>query len=441
MGVKEPFRTVGWWVRIRDGLELAGLGAVGCLLVGIGLKAFGGKLTPLAWLVVPVLFLLGGARPRDWERAYLNAGRRLGIGGRLAAARLLHVRGERALYGLLVAEISARRAKAWRLLCGRLEATGVVLLLGLCALFVFIPAPPSNPALPPPEEAQGEEAKSPPVEDEVQGALAPPARLYLEGDASARLPFQELLAQVYGLTQASGPWAEPRDFEGQVAAQQGLLRRLAQQLAELSPGGLSQEEQQALLPLAQEVARKDLQEDLLRLIKRGDEQAAEEAAEAIQAVRKAGEELAQDAQGFLPEGAQAEAAPSSEGAGGGQVVPSGASDIPGTGELAAERGEQPGKEGELAGLEAGEEIPEAGPPAERRPSAREVAPSLNPGEGPMRGYITAGVPVESGGAMPEGGLAFSPGRAELILRGRGVPVELRGVVRSYFEIVTQGDSR
>lgn len=397
---------------------------------------------PLAWLVVPVLFLLGGVRPRDWERAYLNAGRRLMIGGRLAAARLLHARGERALYELLLAEIRASRAKGWRLLCGRLEAAGMALLLGLCVLFIFIPTPSSTPVFLSPEEgaeARGG-AESPLVEGDSQAPLPPPARLPLEGSTSARLPFQDLLAQVYGLTEASGPWAKSGDFQGQVAAQQGLLRKLSQKLAELAPGGLSQEEQLALLPLVQEVAREDLREDLLRLIQQGDEQAAEQAAEAVEAVRKAGEALAQDAQGSLPEGAQAEAAPSREETEGGQVAPSGASDTSGSGELEAERDEEPREEGKLAGMEAGEEIPEVGPPAEERPSAHEVTPTVNPGQGPMRGYITAGVPVESEGAVPEGGLSFSPGRVELILRDRGVPVELRGIVQSYFKIVTQGDS-
>ena len=63
---------------------------------------------------------------------------------------------------------------------------------------------------------------------------------------------------------------------------------------------------------------------------------------------------------------------------------------------------------------------------------------VSPGEGAARGYLAAGVPVEPEGAPPTGALALSPGEVDLILRGRGVPPELRGVVRRYFEIPSQG---
>ena len=46
--------------------------------------------------------------------------------------------------------------------------------------------------------------------------------------------------------------------------------------------------------------------------------------------------------------------------------------------------------------------------------------------------------MEPEGAPPTGALALSPGEVDLILRGRGVPPELRGVVRRYFEIPSQG---
>jgi len=74
-------------------------------------------------------------------------------------------------------------------------------------------------------------------------------------------------------------------------------------------------------------------------------------------------------------------------------------------------------------------------------AARTTAPEVRPGEGPARGYLATGVPVESGGEAPPTGGVYSPERAELVLTGRGVPLELRGVVRRYFELLAQGGSR
>lgn len=394
------------------------------------------------WAFIPFGAIAGAFFPREPERELLWAGRRLGVGARLAALRLLLARGEGGLAGLLLEELESHKPRWIRLFSGR-GAYLAISITGLSVVaFLLVPRPSASgtaPFLGPPEELVAAQAELPP-EPEAQAELPSPP-VAPEGmelpDDVASLPLQDLLAEIYGLGPGEGPGATGQ-LESEIEAQQGLLRKLSQALSQLAPGGLSPEERKTVLPLVQQVAREDLREELLRLVERGDPGAAEEAAQAVEAVRRAGEEVAKRAlssagasRGASEEGSEGEAAPPAG-------VEGGAPAEVDLGDWL--RGEER-KEGELAGLAPGED---GGETTERSPEgaqAQPVSPEVRPGEGPARGYLATGVPVESGGEAPPTGGVYSPERAELVLTGRGVPLELRGVVRRYFELLAQGGSR
>lgn len=434
MEARSLLRRAGWLVRARRGLALAGGCALGLLAVGTGLRLFGGGLPPLAWTATVAGFLIGLVLPRPKEKALLWAGRRLGVGARLAALELLHSRGEAALAGRLQRELGGIRPRWWGIFTGRCDVAGILALAAGLALFFLLPPlslAPRPASLLPAAQEQAAQAEPEPQEPEPPN-LAEPARLALPQATSSGLPFQDLLAEVYGLSQGEGALAAGEGLESGIQAQRELLRELAQELARLAPQGLSPEEQRTLVPMIQELARRDLRERLLHLIGEGDEESAREAAQAVEAVRRAGEALAQAAQG----GGEAAQGPGEEG--GAPLLAMGEEGPPAPGEQPAPAGEEPvEEEGALAGLAPGEPSTGEAAPAPEAP-AQDVAVEVRPAEGAARGYLAAGVPVEPEGAPPTGSPIFSPGEVELILRGRGVPPELRGVVRRYFEILSQG---
>ncbi|HAF70390.1 TPA: hypothetical protein DCL37_03415 [Candidatus Acetothermia bacterium] len=407
------------------------------------MRAFSLVLPAPAWAFIPLGAITGAFFPREPERELLWAGRRLGAGGRLAALWLLLARGEEELAGLLLGELETRKHGWIGLFSGR-GAYLTILITGLSLVaFLLVPNPSTSgpaPFLQPPEESVTAQAELPPEVEAQAGMPSPPAapeRMEFPDDF-ASVPLQDLLAEIYGLAPGEAPGATGQ-LEGEIEAQRGLLRKLSQTLFRLAPGGLSPEERKAVLPLIQQVARKDLREELLRLVERGDQGAAEEAAQAVEAVRRAGEEVAkrgassaEASRGPSEEDSKGETAPPPTAVEGG--APSGV-------DLDHWLWGEERKEGELAGLAPGEDEIET---TERSPEgvqAHPISPEVRPGEGPARGYLAMGVPVESGGEVPSAGGTYSPERAELVLRERGVPLELRGVVRQYFELLAQGGSR
>jgi len=101
------------------GLGGALLSGAGVLLAGVALRSFSVSLPGWVWIAVPAGALLGAFLPREPERELLWAGYRLGVGGRLAALRLLLARGEEGLAGLLGRELAAVRPRWARLFFAR----------------------------------------------------------------------------------------------------------------------------------------------------------------------------------------------------------------------------------------------------------------------------------------------------------------------------------
>ena len=437
MEAQSLLSRASWLLRARRGLAVAGGCGFGLLVAGTGLRLVGGALPPVVWTATAAGFLAGVVLPQPKGEALLWAGRRLGLGARLAALELLHVRGEEALAGRLQRELGAIKP-CWRgIFLGGAELAGSLALAAVLALFLLLPplspapgrlSPPAAPAEPAAQAEPGPQRSEPPSPAEPPRLAPPPA-------IPSGLPFQDLLAEVYGLSAGEGALAAGEGLESGIQAQRELLRELAQELARLAPQGLTQEEQQTLVPMIQELARRDLRDRLLRLIGEGDEEAAREAAEAVAAVRRAGEALAQAAR---LQGGEAQG-PGEGGEEGAPLLAVGEEGPPAPGDQPAPPGEGPAEqEGALAGLAPGGPLARETPPPLSEGPAREVAVDVRPGEGAARGYLAAGVPVEPEGMPPAGSPALSPGEVDLILRGRGVPPELRGVVRRYFELLSQG---
>ncbi len=426
MEERELFRGLKRWIRFRGAVAGAAVGVGVLLLAGMGLSWAGQSLPALGWLLPFLLSLVGWWWPRDWTWALWWAGRRLGVGGRLAAAQALSSEGERDLLALVLSEINGRR---WggRLLWGRQEGLVALLLVALTLLYLFPPPLPgrwgylvSRPEAPTPAEQPLEPAELP-----APTAASQPVPQYPQGE---ELPgHQELLARLYGLEPQPG--LPPEELAREISSQQALLSELARQLSQSLPHGPSPQEQERLVALARQVAREDLRRELTRLLEGGGPQAAEEAREAVQAVLQSGEELAAGGSGAPQPGEGAgEAALSPAGPGEGTATVSG----PEVGTVGGPPGGAP------AGLQ-----PEAPPqPGEEaftgtaEPQTT-LSPELEAQPGPSRAYLAPGVPGEPPGSPPAGLSIPTPSQVDLSLRAQGVPPELRDLVRRYFQLIRE----
>ncbi len=450
------------WVRLRNGLR--------ALLVGLGLLLAGavvarGLRWNFPWTTAPLgLFVcvaLGFTWPlRRLAWVYLWAGRRLGLGERLAALDVLNRQGIRALIEPLLEEVAARPWQPWRLLGGPIEGSAFVLALGLAVLWLANPwKPVEHPGVVVPvvvepwESAAAGSAPSSPT-TALPGStpiLPPPAGEFsYPGEAWEYSPYQDLLAAMLGLGEV-GSWDET--LLERVAREEGLLRRLAEMLSRMTTQGLDAAERAELWDLAQQVSRPDLRSRLMQAVEQGDAQAAQQAAEAISAVLEARERA-----GRPPE----QGSPGEGGASPGTADQPAGPGAPDQGEaygfvegpisdVFLDFGDRPSSEdterplqfeegGEVAGTEPGEPIL---PTGEGDWPTRWVGPGLPTqslqGEGPSRAFVVPALPGEPATAAVEPG-ALSPQDVELLLRAREVPPELRDLVRRYFQLISGGGS-
>lgn len=432
------------WARARNGLR-AGLGSAAAILAAaLAGDAVGISLPAEVWLGIPALALVGWGWPLPWERFLLRAGRRIGVGERLAAADVLVRHGAPALLGPLLAEIAALRPRMWRILVGPLELGACALALCLALAVGLIPVRRPSPAV----------AVSPPPEATVTETVAPPAPtpdppdppdavpgFPAHADAPAYSPYQDLLAAVLGLDGDLAGGLLGEALTARLAQEEGLLRQLAEWIAAAAPGGLSPSERADLVPMAQEVARADLRERLQRLLDREDEAAAREAATAVTAVIEAAERVEGDGDpgaGGPPgadAGATAQRPAPGEGAGG--EIP----ELNGINGLNGHDGLDAGGRSDIAGTAAGDPL-DPGPAGEWDSAQDAAAPTAvgagDAGEGPIRAYIVPGIPGEPPPTPSATPTALTPHEVDIILRARGVPAELRDLVRRYFELVAGG---
>ncbi len=440
MGEQAILARVRRWARARNGLR-AGLAAVAAVLGAAVAGRWTGADVPLhTGLAVPGLALLGAMWPLG-ERTLLRAGRRLGVGERFAALDVLSRRGSGVLLRLLHAEIVAARPPLWRLVAGPVEYGVLALVVGLALAGLF--APPVGVrsgavAFPTPDgDLVGTVPGPEPTAEAVGPQLAQELTVYPSlAEVPTYSPYPDLLAAVLGLASELGGMTG-EEVVARLAAEEGLLRQLAEGLAAAAPGGLTPAERAQLAPLAREVARPDLRSRLEDLLGQGDEGAAREAARAVEAVREAADRAR----------------------GGGDQVPSEVADLgssTGSGVTTSDPGEDDNPSGARANLSdveggdpfaGGEDefglpglaggVPfEPGPPGEWSLTPSEEDPALVRGEeGPLRAYIVRGIPGEPLPGPPSEPAALSPQEVEVVLRTRGVPPELRDLVRRYFELI------
>ncbi|MFH1609677.1 MAG: hypothetical protein ABID40_03520 [Candidatus Bipolaricaulota bacterium] len=426
------------WARARNGLR-AGLGGTAAALAATLAGRAVGSLPADVWLGVPALALVGWGWPLSWERLLLRAGRRLGVGERLAAADVLTRHEAPALLGPLLGEIAALRRRMWRLLLGPMELGAAALALCLALAVGFVPLRSRSPAVigrPPPDAALMETVAPPePTPDEPRPEPPDAVPSYpAHADAPMYSPYQDLLAAVLGLDGDLAGGLLGEELTARLAQEEGLLRQLAERIAAAAPGGLSPTERAELVPLAQEVARADLRERLQRLLDREDEAAAREAADAVTAVIEAADRASEGDEsgpgsGESPgtgSGVTAQRPVLGEGTDAGTPEPNGIN--------GHDRFDEGGEISDIAGTAAGDPLG-PGTAGEWGPTQGAEAPTaVGAGEGPMRAYVVPGIPGEPP-ATTGSPAALSPQEVDVILRARGIPAELRDLVRRYFELI------
>lgn len=447
MDERAILRRVRRWVRARNGLR-AGLVAV-ALVLGAALagRLLGRSLPTVVWLAVPALAAVGWGWPLPWERLLLQVGRKLGVGERLAALDVVIERGSSPLAGPLCAEIVAAHPRGWRLLAGPVEYGASALVVALAVAVGFASplgpsgAPPQAAApaaeevvgtVPPPDEAAGE--APPPV-------MESPAVYPAQAEIPAYSPYHDLLASILGLEDALTGGLSGDEVAARLAQEEGLLRQLAERIAAAAPGGLSPSERAELAPLARQVARPDLRERLSELLDQGGEAPAREAEEAVAAVLAAADRASEDGE---DKSAGALSSAPAAGAGSGTTT-GGSAEGKKTveGPLAPRDAELDGSD-PFAGGEEGADFPgtvgggplESGPTGDWAPTPGEEQPNVVVGgEGEMRAYIVPGIPGEPSPSAGNAPPALAPQDVEVVLRARGIPPELRSLVRRYFELI------
>ena len=444
MGEQAILARVRRWTRIRNGLR-AGMAALAVVLMAILVGRIVGTSLPggVGW-AIPALVVAGAIWPLAGDRLLLRAGRRLGVGERLAALDVLSRHGARALLSPLHAEIVAARPRGWRLVTGPVEYGMSALALGLALAVAFVP-PLGVVSIPvgtdsPDGTLMGTVLSPEPLTETASPLPAEALSLYPSpAEIPAYSPYQDLLAAVLGLDEPELGGLSGDEVAARLAAEEGLLRQLAERIAAAAPGGLSPAERAELAPLAREVARPDLRERLQNLLDQEGEAAAREAAQAVEAVLEAAERASEESDSV------------SDGS-----LDSGPSTVPSSGTTAMGSVEGESAEGEVVnpsdvgghdplldgegeftipGLAGGGPL-EPGPADGWGPtSAEEDSDVVRGGAGPMRAYVVPGIPGESPSGPRTDPVALSPQDVEVVLRAREIPVELRDLVRRYFELI------
>jgi len=463
------------WCRARTALRGALIGGLGGVLWLRAASLFG--LDPLWALSLAGMGLLVGLLwPTRSPWVLLAAGRRLGVGERLAALDALLRTDRDGLVALVYAEVRRCRPGVWRLMAGPWELVGAMTLALAVILLPLVVGPAQQPAhdhsqapthMPDLSEVQavGENSET---EREPSPSRWPGALL---GDFS---PYEDLLAAVLGLSYstAGGSDTVAEDVARRLAEQEGLLRELSERLAQLASGETQEGAGRAIAQLAEQVAREDLRE-LLRTAEDGAQEHVRRAYEATEAILARSEELTQRRDAHREDQAHnndrfSSAAPE-RGAGSRGLreesalteAPSGVPMGSSIEELpfwdSAPEGDRPpvaphyGSDhrsmpsaqdedsGGLPGTARGEEpvIAQTSRPPTDEPPISAPTP-VRPGDGPTRDYVIAEVPSEGEDHM-YGARLPSPQEVEILLSGRILPPGLLDVVRRYFDIVTTNE--
>jgi len=457
------------WARFRSSLRASLAASLACGAAYAVCRLAGADCPDVVWAAVGVAAVFGWLWPPRRGHALWALGRAVGLGERLAALEALSDRRDTGVAALLVKDIERCGWRLGRLAVGRWELVGMAAGVALVGS-LWLPAASDRTTapldVPKPSEVHqllDEEEDAPP-----QHAQTPVSPSRPDAGTSGYTPYVDLLAAVLGIDAVGELWDDPEALGTALGQQQGLLRELAERLAELASQTCPLAPTGELSDLAAELARDDLREIVLGAVRSGDPGELAGAREALDAVLGASEDATEpddvlaSAEGKgaeadeeraadVPEGAESVAGEEGDESEGGVQ-----GDREAHAEITAEFPELNGTLSAPPALEGGPEEAET-PPSEPNgvpgvarggtPQEPNAGPSEEPDEGDLvpvavrsddgswRAYVVVDAPGE---APHEAGspVAMSPQEIELLLRVRAVPPGLRDVVRRYFEHVT-----
>lgn len=374
-------------------------------------------LLPLAW-------------PMALDKRLFWAGRRLGVGGRLAGLSAALRRQKSSFLAPILADL--------RLPLPRLffpEILSLFLPLLLAGLFL-LPQAPTRP-LPVtfvPEEStiEPEEGETAVALDKAEEAPVSPGIPVLPPGFSGSPPYPLLFSTLFGEEVGL------EEAVARLAQEEGLLRQLAELLAEAQRTGLTPEVATEIGEIVERLSRPDVREALSQNLTEETEDLASAQA-VVEAAREGIARMREESQG--EGGGQGLAMQGGEaGRGGdqmnrdlwGEVMPDDVQQVPVREELAeAQEGT-----GHGVGQEEGQPV-RSGVPLEPGGESQVVSAEVRPGEGPVRMSTSFGLPGESPSAAVLAPAELSPQEAELFVREAALPPELREVVQRYFVLLSE----
>lgn len=429
-------RRVSLFLRLRRFLLATGFSFSLSLLVFHGLRLLGLSVSPFLFglFALPPLFAL--LWPLDVEKRLFWCGRRLGVGGRLAGLSAALRRGN-PVFILALSEDC--RPRLFRLLFPEVFATLVPLVL---VPLLLLPAGPPSGVLqpfPPLEEAREERPLT--LAGSSSEERAPEPQI----SSIPKLPPQFAGSfPTLALSLLFGEEVPLEEAVQRLAQEEGLLRRLAELLAQASRAGSLAEVAPEVAGILQDLSRPDLRTALAEALAPGQEelekaQALVEAA--LEGVSSVQSEISAPSPPAREEGTREALAET-----GGTEVSRGEGERP-AGEILMDteaewalRRELEGKE-EGLGLGVGREPgapPQLGIPREWEEAREAVTTAVRAGEGPARAGVALALPGEPSAESSEGEVLPAPQEVELLLKEASLPPALREVVRRYFELLWGG---
>ncbi len=228
-----------------------------------------------------------------------------------------------------------------------------------------------------------------------------------------------------------------------LAQEEGLLRRLAELLAQASQAGSLAEVASEVGGILQELGRPDLRAALAEALAPGREELekaqalVETALEGISSLQAELSASLQPSEGERPQEALgvegARVSPGEGGRPGGEILM----------DTEAEPALRPELEGKGEGLglgvgfEPGAPV-QPGTPREWERPEEAVGTAVRAGEGPVRTGVALALPGEPPSESPAEGAPPTPQEVELLLKEASLPPALREVVRRYFELLGGG---
>lgn len=434
---KATLTRVQWALRLRRALLALSI-SVFLSLALVHLQRYFGFAFPAVVFLAPLAFpVLAFALPLPAERVWFWAGRRLGIGGKLAG---------------LSAALTHRNAVFLRALLDDLplplvrlffpEVFSLVPALILSALFAL---PPSSALV------QPEVLVLPEIREQVSSpAIASPVEKARQKTASPEIPrfpseFSDRPSYPFVLSALFGEELTLEEAVEKLSQEEGLLRRLADLLTQAQDANSLAEISPEIGELLEDLGRPDLREALSQALAAG-EKGLEEAQALVTAALEGTARAKTEVLSSTPEGEEnpeisegiAVVGEGTEG-----QLPRGSADTMMVEEASVLPREELAEVQEGLGLGAGWEQGEPvhpGIPQENTAPWETVTADTRVGEGPVRTGVALSLPGETSTQEPPGEVQISPQDVEVLVREASLPPALRELVRRYFELLAGGES-